>query len=312
MKTVFFGTPEFAVPILNALEAAGCMPAAVVCQPDRRSGRGRKFSPPAVKSWAVERGLEVLQPEKQKDPEFLARFEALRPDLGLVAAFGQLITRRALEAPRLGFINVHPSLIPKYRGAAPMQWTLIRGDRQGGVSIIKVTPRLDDGDVLLQQAVDIPEDESLEELHDRLAILGGDLLVQAVEALAQGQMDARPQDAKEVIWAPALTKEDGRLDWSKPALELHNRIRGLQPWPGAWTTTQDRLLKIQRARVEPDSNTQVKKAGRVLTAEGENIVIACGEGCLRLLELQLEGKKRLDARSFLQGRPFQVGDLLGS
>ncbi len=311
MKTVFFGTPEFAVPILNALEAAGRTPVAVVCQPDRRSGRGRKISPPAVKSWAVERGLEVLQPEKQKDPEFLARLEALQPDLGLVAAFGQLITRRALETPRLGFINVHPSLIPKYRGAAPMQWTLIRGDRQGGVSIIKVTPRLDDGDVLLQQTVDIPEDQSLEELHDSLAVLGGDLLVQAVEALAQGPMEARPQDAKEVIWAPALTKDDGRLDWSKSSLELHNRIRGLQPWPGAWTSTQDRLLKIQRARVESGSDTQAAEAGRVLMAEGEHIVIACGEGSLRLLELQLEGKKRLDARSFMQGRPFQVGDLLG-
>ncbi|MBW2702173.1 MAG: methionyl-tRNA formyltransferase [Deltaproteobacteria bacterium] len=311
MKTVFFGTPEFALPILNALEAAGRTPVAVVCQPDRRSGRGRKLSPPAVKSWAIERGLEVLQPEKQKDPEFLARLEALQPDLGLVAAFGQLITRRALETPRLGFINVHPSLIPKYRGAAPMQWTLLRGDRQGGVSIIKVTPRLDDGDVLLQQAVDIPEDQSLEELHDTLAALGGDLLVQAVEALAQGPMEARPQDAKEVIWAPALTKDDGRLDWSKSALELHNRIRGLQPWPGAWTSTKDRLLKIQRARVESGAETQAEEPGRVLMAEGEHIVIACGEGCLRLLELQIEGKKRLDARSFLQGRPFQVGDLLG-
>ena len=312
MKTVFFGTPEFAVPILDALEDAGRMPLAVVCQPDRPSGRGRKLKPPAVKLWALERGIEVLQPEKQKEPEFLERLESLEMDLGLVAAFGQLIPKRVLALPPKGFINVHPSLIPKYRGAAPMQWTLIRGDAQTGVSILAVTPRLDDGDVLLQESVAVPQDMGMEALHDLLAVLGGRLLVEVVETMEQGPIQGQPQDAQQVIWAPALTKEDGRLDWSRPALELHNRIRGVQPWPGAWSHLQGRLLKIHAARVAEGDAEESAEAGSVVEAEGERIRVACGEGSLLLTEMQLEGKKRLDTRSFLAGRSIKSGDRLGS
>jgi methionyl-tRNA formyltransferase len=310
LSFAFFGTPAFALPVLDALQRAGRVPHAVICQPDRPQGRGLSLQAPPVKAWALERGLPLFQPEKVKDPAFLQALGEIKPEIALVVAFGQLLPKVLLDLPRLGFINVHPSLLPRYRGAAPMQWTLINGDDRSGVTILKVTPRLDDGDMLLQRAVPIGPEETVEELHDRLAALGGELAVEAFGLIERGAPQATPQDATRVVWARALEKDDGRLDWNRPARVLHNLIRGVQPWPGASTVLHGKVLKVHRARIEPSPAPQAQP-GKVVAAQGDDLLVAAGEGTLRLVEVQLEGKKRLDARAFLLGRQIKVGDILG-
>jgi len=307
LSYIFFGTPEFCEPVLQSLKQAGRPPSAVVCQPDRPKGRGRRLEPPPVKRWALECSVEVLQPDRCKDAGFLDHIRALDPDLGLVFAFGQLLPKELLAIPRRGFINIHPSLLPKYRGAAPIQWTLINGDEETGVTILKVTPKLDDGDMLLQERVAVDPQENAVELGGRLARLGADLAVRALELLETGKAEFTPQDESQVVWAPALTKDDGRIDWTQPALALHNRIRGVQPWPGASTRLGDKTLKIHRAC---PAEARRAEAGLVIRAEGEDLLVGTGDGVLRLLEVQLEGKKRMPVKDFLLGRPVQAGDRL--
>lgn len=311
LSFVFFGTPAFSVLVLDRLEQAKRRPLAVVCQPDRPQGRGRKQLDGPVKRWAEQREIEVLQPAGQKEPAFLERFREIGPDLGLVAAFGQILPRVLLQIPRLGFINVHPSLVPRYRGAAPIQWTLINGDDRGGVSILEVTPGLDDGDILLQESLEVGRDETAEELLDRLAGLGGRLAVRAFEGLERGGLKGTPQSEENVIWAPVLSKADGRIDWSRPALALHNQIRGVQPWPGASTQLGDKRLKIYRAQLAPGGPREQARPGQIVEAEADRILVQTGDGLLQLLELQLEGRKRLDAGRFLLGQPMSSGQVLG-
>jgi methionyl-tRNA formyltransferase len=305
LSYIFFGTPEFCEPVLRSLKQAGRTPLAVVCQPDRPRGRGRKLESPPVKRWAQECSVEVLQPDKCKDTGFLEHLRGLKPDLGLVFAFGQLLPKELLDIPAQGFINIHPSLLPRYRGAAPIQWTLINGDQETGVTILKVTPKLDDGDMLLQERVKVDPQENAVELGERLAHLGADLAVRALDILGTGKAGFIPQDESQVVWAPALTKEDGRIDWTHPTLSLHNRIRGVQPWPGASTRLGDKTLKIHRAR---PAEARKAKAGEVVTAEGEDLLVGTGDGLLRLQEVQLEGKKRMPVKDFLLGRPVRAGD----
>ena len=307
LSYIFFGTPEFCEPVLRALKQAGRPPLAVVCQPDRPKGRGRKLESPPVKRWAEQYSVEVLQPGKCKDQGFLDLVRALSPDLGLVFAFGQLLPKELLDVPAQGFVNIHPSLLPKYRGAAPIQWTLINGDPETGVTILKVTAKLDAGDLLLQEPVPVDPQENAVELGERLALLGADLAVRALDLLEQGQAEFTPQDEARVVWAPALTKEDGRIDWTGTTRSLHNRIRGVQPWPGASTRLQNKTLKIHRASPGPEE-TPAAEPGRVVKAEGEELLVRTGDGLLRLLEVQLEGKKRLSVKDFLLGRPVQAGD----
>ena len=307
LSYIFFGTPEFCEPVLRSLKEAGRTPLAVVCQPDRPKGRGRKLESPPVKRWAQECSVEVLQPGRCKDTGFLDHIRGLQPDLGLVFAFGQLLPKDLLDIPARGFMNIHPSLLPRYRGAAPIQWTLINGDEETGVTILKVTPKLDDGDMLLQESTRVDPRENAVELGERLARLGADLAVRALDLLEKDQAEFTPQDEAQVVWAPALTKDDGRIDWTQPTLSLHNRIRGVQPWPGAYTQLGNKTLKIHRALPAEARRT---KAGEVVKAEGEDLLVGTGDGQLRLLEVQLEGKKRMPVRDFLLGRPVQAGDRL--
>jgi methionyl-tRNA formyltransferase len=310
LSTAFFGTPGFCQLALDAMIEAGRKPRAVVCQPDRPSGRGRKLAEPPAKEWAQRHSVCVLQPLKCSQPEFLDEIRALEPDLGIVYAYGQLLPAELLSIPRLGFINIHPSLLPRYRGAAPVQWALINGDTRTGVSIVKVTPRLDDGDILLQEALDVDPDETAVELGERLAVLGGQLVVRALDQLESGQASPVPQDEDGVTWARALKKEDGQIEWNRPAADIHNRIRGVQPWPGAFTRLGGKMLKIHRAElcsVRSDESIP----GRVVKAEGEDLQVGTADGFLQLREVQLEGKKRMDARTFLLGRPVEAGDALG-
>jgi methionyl-tRNA formyltransferase len=305
---VFFGSPQLAVLALEELKKVGHLPRAVVCQPDKPAGRGNRLRPPATKIWALDNQLPVLQPRRCREPGFLEEFRRLGAELGLVFAFGQILPPELLELAPCGFINIHPSLLPRWRGAAPVQWTLLSGDRQAGVSIIRVTPRLDDGDILLQQAVEILPEEDAGELSRRLAVLGGRMAAEALEKISTGSLQPRAQDASQVTWARPLDKNDGLIDWSKPAEEICRLVRGTQPWPGAFTRLRGRTLKVFRARAlqQPAG----ARPGQVLEAQGERLVVAAGHEAVALLEVQLEGRRRLSVREFLLGRPLAPGDQL--
>lgn len=311
VRYVFYGTPDFALSVLAELESAGRGPVAVVCQPDRPRGRGRKSEPPPVKRWALERNLPVIQPAGQRDPEYLERLEALEVDLALVAAFGQILTRRVLDIPRLGFVNVHPSLVPRYRGSAPLQWTLINGDEQTGVSILRVTPKVDNGDVLAVERVEVDPDENAMQLGARLGALGGRLALEVMGQADQGLPRGRAQDESQVVMARQLAKADGLLDWSQPARRLHDRVRGVQPWPGAYSLLAGRPIKIHKTAFESAWVADQAPPGRVVEAHSDRLVVQTGRGGLRLLEVQAAGKKRMDARAFLAGRQVGLGDRLG-
>jgi len=305
---VFFGSPQLAVLALEELKKTGHLPRAVVCQPDKPAGRGNRLRPPATKTWALDNNLPVLQPRRCREPDFLEEFKRLGAELGLVFAFGQILPPELLDVAPAGFINIHPSLLPRWRGAAPVQWTLLAGDPQAGVSIIRVTPRLDDGDILLQQAVEIHPEENAEELSRRLAVLGGRMAAEALEKICTGGLQPRPQDASQVTWARPLEKNDGLIDWSKPAEEICRLVRGTQPWPGAFTRLRGRTLKIFRAhalKLPADASP-----GKVLEAQGDRLVVAAGSEAVALLEVQLEGRRRLSAREFLLGRPLVPGERL--
>ncbi len=310
LSFIFFGTPHSCLPVLDGLAAVGHIPAAVVCQPDRPKGRGCVTCAPPTKSWAERQGIRILQPRACRDEGFLHQIELIRPDLGLVFAFGQLLPKQLLEIPRLGFINIHPSLLPLYRGAAPVQHALIRGDALTGVSVVRVTPRLDDGDVILQESIRIDPEEDAVGLQGRLVRMGAELVTKCFGLLESGQARAVPQDESRVVWAPALTKEDGWIDWRMPAKEIHNRIRGVQPWPGAGTRLNNKIMKIHRAAVEPSGSTDAEP-GWVIEAKGDRLVVHTAEGALRIIELQMEGKRRMDAGSFLVGNKILFGQRLG-
>jgi methionyl-tRNA formyltransferase len=309
LRYVFFGTPEFAVSVLDVLAEAGRAPLALVCQPDRPRGRGLSLEPPPVKVWAEAHQLPLLQPERAGEESFLRAMEELKADLALVAAYGLLLPPRLLGIPRLGFINVHPSLLPRYRGAAPVQWTLLNGDKVTGVTILKVTPRLDDGDILLQRETPVGPEENAAELLARLALLGGELSREVMEQMERGSIQPVPQDESRVVWARALEKDDGRIDWTRPAEAIHNQVRAVQPWPGAFCLINGRRLKIHRTRPE-DAGGKQGAPGEILELDPAGILVMTGGGCIRLLELQLEGKKRLLAREFILGRNLTAGDRL--
>src|SRR5512133_3434534 len=247
MRVVFLGTPSFAVPSLGALARAGHEIAAVVAQPDRPAGRGQALREPATKTWARERGVPILQPEKVRDGRLAAELAALRPDVLAVAAYGRILGKDLLELAPHGAVNVHGSLLPRYRGAAPIQWAIANGERETGVSIMQMDEGLDTGDVLLQRPLAIAPDDTAETLAPRLAALGGAALVEALELLARGELVPVRQDASRATLAPILEKEHGRVDWTRPAAEIASRPRGFTPWPGAWTTLDGKVLKILEA-----------------------------------------------------------------
>jgi methionyl-tRNA formyltransferase len=300
MRIVFMGTPAFAVPALDALSGAGHQILCVVAQPDRPAGRGHALKPPATKEWALSRGVPVLQPEKVRDGRLCAELSALEPDLLAVAAYGRILGRDLLGLAPHGAINVHGSLLPRYRGAAPIQWAVAHGDRETGVTIMQMDEGLDSGDVLLQRALPIAPADTAESLSPRLAALGGEALVEALALLAAGRLTPVKQDAAEVTLAPILTKEDGKVDWARPAADVASRLRGFTPWPGAWTTVGGRTLKL--LEVEPIDGAVPGEPGHGRKAAGRGLAVACGAGTTLLVKrLQPEGKGAQDALSFLNG-----------
>jgi methionyl-tRNA formyltransferase len=310
MRIVFFGTPRFALLSLQALIDCGRRPVAVVTQPDRRVGRGQHLQISPVKEAALAAGVPVMQPEKVRSTEFLEQFQSCKPDLAVVAAYGQLFSRVLLEIPRLGFINVHSSLLPSYRGAAPINWALINGDHETGVTIMQVEPAMDSGPVILQQAEPVFPHDTAASLHDRLAECGGRLLARALAQLDGPGWQPTPQQHERATYAPMLSKSDGLIDWSQPAAALCNRLRGMTPWPGCFTLMNGRMLKIHRACART-TDTATAAPGTVVQAGAEGIEIATGSGIFIVLELQLEGKKQLNAGDFLKGASVQPGTVLG-
>lgn len=299
MRLVFLGSGVFAIPCFEALLAAGHEVAALVTQPDKEKGRGRELAPPPLKPVAVAHGVPVLQPRRVREPEALASLQALAPRLQVVVAYGQILPRAVLDVAPLGTINVHASLLPRYRGAAPIQWAIARGETETGVTTMRLDEGLDTGPLLLARSTPIGGEETAAELQARLATLGAGLLLETVAGLEAGRLEPRPQDPALASLAPILHKEEGRIDWSQPATTIHQRLRGFTPWPGAFTTWRGQTLKVLRARVLADG---AGDAGRIAGTADEALVVACGHGTrLGLLELQLEGRRRVSGVAFAAG-----------
>ncbi len=305
MRILFMGTPDFAVPSLEALLAAGHQVVGVFTQPDKPKNRGMKLQPPPVKVCALAHDIPVFQPTKLRDGTALAQIQELAPDLIVVAAYGRILPQEILDYPRLGCINVHSSLLPKYRGSAPIHWAILNGDQESGVTIMKMVLALDAGDILAQRATPIDPDETVEDLHDRLADLGAQLLPETVEKLADGTAVAIPQAEDQVTLAPMLSRALSPMDWTRPARELHNQVRGLIPWPAAVTQLNGVRCKVFSTTVVEESTG--KAPGRVIAADKKGLKIACGGGTvLQINELQADGGKRLKAADYLRGHPIPV------
>jgi methionyl-tRNA formyltransferase len=309
MRLAFLGSGAFAAPSLEALLDAGHDVRALVCQPDREAGRGRALHPPPTKPVALARGLPVLQPRRIKAPEALEALRALEPELLVVVAYGQLLSRALLDLAPRGAINVHASLLPLYRGAAPIQWAVVEGARETGVTTMLLDEGLDTGPTLLARATPVGPRETAAELHDRLARLGATLLVETLEGLARGTLVPHPQDHARATLAPLIRKEDGRLDWSRPAVELERRVRGFDPWPGTFALWGGRALKVLRS--EEGTSGEPLAPGTVAALEGQALVVACGAGTrLRLIEVQPESRRPMSGRAFAAGARLQPGGRL--
>lgn len=306
-RILFFGTPEIAVPTLAALVAAGRAPVLVVTQPSRPVGRGRQPQDPPVARWAREHGLEVAQPERVRHPEFLERAAALNPDVAVVVAFGQIFPRALLDLPRLGCINLHASLLPRWRGASPIQAAVAAGDATTGIATMRMEEGLDTGPVLLLEETPIGPDETAGELAVRLGEMGGGLVVRTLELLEKGGIEPRPQSAEGVTYAPRLTRDSGRVDWTLTAREIHDRLRGYTPWPGLTAELRGEPVKITAARVLDGSDPAAP--GTLLGLRDGLLAVACGGGTvLGLAEAQRPGKRPLRAADFVNGERLRPGE----
>jgi methionyl-tRNA formyltransferase len=309
LRSIFMGTPEFAVPILRAVAEATDL-RLVVTQPDRPAGRGRRLEPPPIKRAAIGLGVEVAQPETVKGGGFRALLAARAPDIVVTAAFGRILGRRVLDLPRLGCLNVHASLLPAYRGAAPVAWAIRNGEEVSGVSIMRMDVGLDTGPVYRAAKIPILPEESAGELTGRLARAGAELLEGVLADLPSGLVPV-PQDEAFASAAPSLTKEEGRIDWRLPARSVHAHIRGMHPWPCATTMFGGEIVKVHRAALVDAGSAPSARPGEVVEHSRDGVDVACGSGVVRLIELQMPGKRRLDAASFRAGVRFERGTLLG-
>ncbi|WP_418308706.1 methionyl-tRNA formyltransferase [Phascolarctobacterium succinatutens] len=310
MRIVFMGTPDFAVGSLQALCESGKYEIlAVVTQPDRPKGRGNKLLQTPVKEYALAQGLTVYQPQKVKTPEFVELLHGLQPELIVVAAFGQFLSKEILELPKYGCINVHASLLPKYRGAAPIQYAIIKGEKESGVTIMQMDIGMDTGAMLDKVVVPIAENTTMGELHDALREQGATLLLQVIDKIAAGTAVAEPQDDAQATYATLLDRSMEHIDWSKTAQEVHNLIRGFNPAPSTFTKLPNgKSLKIWGSKMTDKSSAAA--AGTVIETGKHSFFVACGEGVLEITEVQPESKKRMPAQVFLNGRGVQEGDLL--
>jgi len=307
IRTVFMGTPEFALATFQTLIDAGLNLVGVYTQPDRPKGRGKKLAAPPVKELALQHNIPVFQPNRLRNEAAVTQLAELQPDLIVVVAYGQILPQVVLDMPRYGCINVHASLLPRHRGAAPINQAIICGDKTTGVTTMMMDIGLDTGDMLVKRELDIFPNETAGQLHDRLALLGSEAMSETLARLCSGTLQPQPQDDSLSTYASMMKKEDGCIDWSQENTTVHNLVRGLDPWPAAYTTLDGVTLKIADTQVCAGSGP----AGSVLQADGDGVVVACGQGALRIGALQLPGKKRLAAADFLRGNPLEVGTTLG-
>ena len=310
MRLVFLGTPAFAVPTLERLASAGHRVLAVVTQPDRPRGRGGKPASPPVKEAALRLGLPVYQPERVRRPEAVEFLRAIPVDAMVVVGYGQIIPQSIIDMAPLGIINVHASLLPRYRGAGPVQWAIVNGETRTGVTTMRIDAGLDTGDMLLKAETAIDPDENAVELGQRLSLMGADLLVETLAGLAEGRIVPEKQDQAQATYAPLLKKEDGAIDWTRDARAIHNQVRGLQPWPGARTTFRDQALQLWRTRQWGGGLAQRDARPGVLVSV-KPPVVGCGFGYLELLEVQIEGRKRMAAADFANGQRLTENEVLG-
>ncbi|HKM48526.1 MAG TPA: methionyl-tRNA formyltransferase [Terriglobales bacterium] len=312
LNLVFCGTPRFAVPTLEKLVETGYSLSQVVTQPDRPRGRGMEMALSPVKDAAIRLGLSLLQPAAIKNnDEFREQLTAIRPDAIIVVGYGRIIPQWMIDLPRFGNLNLHASLLPKYRGAAPIQWAIANGESVTGVTTMRIDAGLDTGDILMQREISIAADDTTGTLGPKLAAIGADLMVETLRGLESGQVRPTPQDHSQATLAPILKKEDGRMDFARSAKDLLNRLRGFQPWPGAFTTFKGKTLQVHRA--QPAQRT-VKATPGEIAAEGTRLFVGCGlhaDTTLELIEIQLEGKRRMTAQEFINGYRPQPGDHLG-
>jgi methionyl-tRNA formyltransferase len=316
MRLVFLGTPAFAVPTLERMVEAGHQVLAVVTQPDRPRGRGQHPSPPPVKEAAARLGLAVFQPERVRLPEAVEFLRAQGAEAMVVVGYGQIIPQTVIDLAPIGIVNVHASLLPKYRGAGPVQWAILNGETRTGVTTMRIDAGLDTGDMLLKAWTEIGPDENAVELGARLAAMGADLLVETLAGLAAGTIVAENQDSSQATYARLLKKEDGLVDWSLPALAIHNRVRGLQPWPGACTTFRGQTLHIWKSRPVPwpaprghPPGPRPPVSGRIVAVKP--LIVSCGSGALELIEVQIEGRKRISGADFANGQRLAENEDIG-
>lgn len=310
MRIVFMGTPDFSVPALKALVEAGHEVAAVVTQPDRPRGRGKELQMTPVKVQALAYGIPVYQPEKVKDPAFVEILRNLQPEVIVVIAFGQILSRDILDLPPYGCINIHASLLPKYRGAAPIQWAVIDGEKETGVTTMMMDVGLDTGDMLEKTIIPLDPKETGGSLFDKLSQAGGPLILSTLEKLKAGTAVRTPQTDEDSTYAKMLTKSLGQIDWSMEAAAIERLIRGLDPWPSAYTFVHGKTLKIWDADVLKESSDGAAP-GQIIRTDPHSLIVAAGEALLSIRELQLEGKKRMDVETFLRGYTIEKGEILG-
>ena len=309
LRTVFMGTPEFAVPSLGSLAAAEDV-TLVLCNPDRPAGRGRVLAAPPVKDEAARLGIPVFQPEKARHPDAVARIATESPDLIVVVAYGHILPKSILEIPRTMCINVHASLLPRYRGAAPINWAVARGETETGVTIMKMDEGMDTGPMLHVRRMPIEEEDTAESLFGKLAVLGAGALAEALGKLHEGTLTETPQDGALATYAPMLKKEHGRIGWEKPAREIRDLVRGMTPWPSATAVHGGRTLKVLSSAVAEEGPAVAWAPGEVVALGREGIFVACGSGILRLAAVQPEGGKAMDAWAYAQGRRLAKGERL--
>lgn len=308
MKIIFMGTPEFAAPAVDSLIEAGHEIAAVFSQPDKPKGRGYSMTPPPVKVKALEYGIPVYQPNSMRDGEALGIFNEIQPDIAVVIAYGKILPREILDAPKYGCINVHASLLPKYRGAAPIQWSVIDGESKTGVTTQQMDVGIDTGDILMSHETEIQPNETAGELHDRLSVMGAKLIVDTLSALEKGELTPQKQDDSRSCYASMLTKELCRIDWTQDAQTIHNKIRGLSPWPVAVAVMEGKRIKIHRSSLSAMQNESAK-CGEVISVSP--LTIKCdGNSAVELIEIQAEGKKRMKSEDYLRGHKVEIGTIL--
>ena len=323
MNIIFMGTPDFAVGTLRALVKEGHNVVLAVTQPDKPVGRHQKLSPPAVKVWAEEHDIMVYQPESVRDPEVISELREINADIFVVAAFGQILTQELLDVPRYGCINVHASLLPKYRGASPIQWAILNGDKKTGVTIMQMGPGLDDGDIIMQEEVEIAPDDTGGTLFEKLSEIGGSVCCMALTAIEAGGGERHPQDESQSSYVGMIKKEMGHIDFNKSADEICRYVRGLRPWPVCYTYLGAATMKIWEASREPFLENMLgeklignifanqTRPGTVVHVDKDHLLVQTGDGFLSIKEVQMEGKKRMGISDFLNGYSIEIGETLG-